>query len=130
MWKIRFAARRSWSLPTQWLLTAALAVGLSSPSRAADHDQPPINYAKATPVNDVTRLQARVDNGQAHLVHRDEHGYLRDLLRELHVPESSQVLVFSKTSLQRHRIGSKTPRAIYFGDDVYVGCCQHGDVLE
>ena len=40
------------------------------------------------------------------------------------------MLVFSKTSLQRHRIAPRTPRAIYFSDDVYVGCCQDGDVLE
>jgi hypothetical protein len=40
------------------------------------------------------------------------------------------MLVFSKTSLQRHRIGPRTPRAIYFNDDVYVGFCRRGDVLE
>jgi hypothetical protein len=40
------------------------------------------------------------------------------------------MLVFSKTSLQRHRIGPKTPRALYFNDDVYVGFCWRGDVLE
>ena len=34
----------------------------------------------------------------------DEHGYLRSVLAALNVPESSQVLVFSKTSFQRHRI--------------------------
>ena len=43
---------------------------------------------------------------------------------------SSQVLVFSKTSLQRDRIAPKTPRAIYFNDDVYVGFCLRGDVME
>jgi hypothetical protein len=52
------------------------------------------------------------------------------LLKELNVPVSSQVLVFSKTSLQRERICPKTPRAIYFNDDVYVGFCLHGDVME
>ena len=40
------------------------------------------------------------------------------------------MLVFSKTSLQRHRISPRTPRAIYFNDDVYVGYCKSGDVLE
>jgi len=51
-------------------------------------------------------------------------------LRELNVPESSQVLVFSKTSLQRGRISPQMPRAIYFSDEVYVGFCRNGDVLE
>jgi hypothetical protein len=32
--------------------------------------------------------------------------------------------------LQRHRIAPRTPRALYFSDDVYVGFCQGGDVLE
>jgi len=30
-------------------------------------------------------------------------------------------LVFSRTSLQRHRISPDNPRAIYFSDDMYVG---------
>jgi hypothetical protein len=48
----------------------------------------------------------------------------------LDVPESSQVLVFSKTSLQRERISPKTPRAIYFNDEVLVGYCKSGRVME
>jgi len=46
------------------------------------------------------------------------------------VPLSSQMLVFSKTSLQHRRIGPQKPRSIFFNDDVYVGFCQRGDVLE
>jgi hypothetical protein len=40
------------------------------------------------------------------------------------------MLVFSKTSLQRDRISPRTPRAIYFNDDVYVGYCHAGEVIE
>jgi hypothetical protein len=40
------------------------------------------------------------------------------------------MLVFSKTSLQRDRISPKKPRAVYFGDEVYVGYCRSGEVLE
>ena len=43
---------------------------------------------------------------------------------------SSQVLVFSKTSLQVSRISPRTPRAVYFNDDVYVGWVQRGGVVE
>jgi hypothetical protein len=39
-------------------------------------------------------------------------------------------LVFSKTSLQRHRISPRTPRALYFNDDIYLGWVQQGDVVE
>ncbi len=105
-------------------------LGLAGRGAAADFDQPPINYSKATPDNCVTRLQARLDAGRARLAYDEDHGYLEAVLKELGVPLSSQVLVFSKTSLQRQRIGPKTPRAIYFNDDVYVGFCLRGDVVE
>jgi hypothetical protein len=55
---------------------------------------------------------------------------LKALLRELRVPPSSQVLVFSKTSFQPARISPRTPRAIYFSDEVYVGWVQNSETLE
>ncbi len=100
------------------------------PATAADLDAEPIRYSKAPADNAVSRLIDRIESGQTTLTRDEDHGYLRSVLRELAVPESSQVLVFSKTSLQRQRIGPKTPRAIYFNDDVYVGFCLRGDVME
>ncbi len=97
---------------------------------AVDLDREPINYATAQPHNVVERLQKRLDDGQAKLTFEEGTGYVRSLLRELNVPLSSQMLVFSKTSLQRQRINPRTPRGIYFGDDVYVGFCQKGDLIE
>lgn len=98
--------------------------------RAQDFEREPINYAAATADNVVSQLQERLGRGQVTLERESGTGYLRSVLKELNVPVSSQMLVFSKTSLQRHRIAPRTPRAIYFNDDVYVGFCQHGDVLE
>ncbi|MGB0766703.1 MAG: hypothetical protein ACPGYV_03220 [Phycisphaeraceae bacterium] len=46
---------------------------------------------------------------------------LRLMLEVAGVPEASQVLVFSKTSLQFSLISPNTPRAIYFSDNCYVG---------
>jgi hypothetical protein len=113
-------------------LTATLVLLLAAGPRllAADLDAEPIRYSSATPANAVWRLQEDLAAGKASLRHDKRHGYLRDLLKALQVPESSQVLVFSKTSLQRHRISPVRPRAIYFNDDVYVGFCQNGDVIE
>jgi hypothetical protein len=48
------------------------------------------------------------------------------LLRELKVPVASQVVVFSKTSLQRHHISPDRPRAIYFSDECYIGWVPSG----
>jgi hypothetical protein len=111
------------------LSLAALAAA-PRPARADDIDRDPINYSTSPADNAATRLQQRLDAGKARLTFDKRQGYLRSLLRELGVPESSQVLVFSKTSLQRQRIGPQAPRALYFGDDVYVGYCQHGQVME
>lgn len=99
-------------------------------ARAQDIERDPINYSRATPSNVVSRLQERIEQGKQKLDFEPDHGYLRSILRALDVPESSQVLVFSKTSLQRDRISPKTPRAIYFNDDVMVGFCLRGNVLE
>jgi hypothetical protein len=95
-----------------------------------DFDREPINYAKATPRNVVSKLQERIDAGEVKFEFDPHFGYLKPLLRELGVSPSSQTLVFSKTSLQRQRISPRTPRSLYFSDDVYVGFCQNGEVLE
>lgn len=114
---------------TTRLTLAALL--LSCPALpAADLDAPPIRYATADADNPASRLDARLKARQVELKADDDFGYLKAVLAELNVPASSQVLVFSKTSLQRSRIGPKTPRAIYFNDDVSVGFCRTGEVLE
>ena len=112
-------------------LSAAAVLACSSAALAGDWEGPPIHYSKAVPDNPVSRLQARLDAGAARLEHDGKSGgRLKALLRELGVPASSQTLVFSKTSFQLARIEPRTPRAIYFGDDAYVGWCREGDVLE
>jgi hypothetical protein len=93
-------------------------------------ERAPINYKTAPADNVITALQKRIDEGKVRLPFVDDHGYLPAVLKELNIPQSSQVLVFSKTSFQRERITPKTPRALYFNDDVYVGFCLRGDVLE
>ena len=111
----------------------AAVVGLVAMSTAAsgqEYDEPPVSYRTAATDNRVADLFAAIESGERQLDHEPGFGYLRSLLKALDIPESSQALVFSKTSLQRHRITPRTPRAVYFADDVYVGFCQQGDVLE
>jgi hypothetical protein len=105
---------------------------LCDPKLAAQDtfESAPIEYSKSVPDNPVSRLQQRIESGEVVLPRDDAQGYLAAVLRELHVPPESQTLVFSKTSMQIQRITPRTPRAIYFNDDVYVGFCQGGDVLE
>jgi hypothetical protein len=100
------------------------------PALADDFDRPPINYSTSKPANVVTKLQKRIDAGEVKLSFTDDHGYLPAVLKELNVPVSSQMLVFSKTSLQRDRISPRTPRALYFNDEAYIGFCRLGEVME
>lgn len=109
------------------LTALALAAG---PGVSADFDREPINYGSAADDNPVARLGAGVAAGKVKLDRDPKTGHLKSLLAALHIPGSSQVMVFSKTSFQRGRIAPKTPRAVYFNDDVYVGFCRKGDVLE
>jgi hypothetical protein len=99
-------------------------------AEAQEFEREPIEYSHRQPENRVSRLIADLQSGQRTLKHEPHFGYLRGLLAELEVPPSSQTLVFSKTSLQRHRISPGTPRALYFSDDTYVGFCHNGDLLE
>jgi hypothetical protein len=106
-----------------WLVVGGLAL-------SQEFEQSPIRYSDSKPENSISRLVERLATGETKLAHEPHFGYLRSLLSALNVPTESQMLVFSKTSLQRHRIAPRTPRALYFNDDVYVGFCQQGDVLE
>ncbi len=83
------------------------------------------------PTNDpVARLNERLRRGDLQFTSEPVRGYLRSVLAALDVPESSQLLVFSKTSFQAPRIGPSNPRAIFFNDSVSVGWVRGGEVLE
>lgn len=107
-------------------VVSALMVSLANPTAAAEN----FDELDATPRNPVARLRDRLHRGEMKLEFEPAHGYLKSLLGALDVPVSSQVLVFSKTSLQHDRISPNTPRAIYFNDEVMIGFCLRGRVLE
>src|SRR6516164_690428 len=79
-------------------------------------DHPAIRYYQ-DPADPVARLQKRLESGQTKLDFAPNRGYLTALLKELDINIDSQVLVFSKTSIQTTHISPRTPRAIYFNDD-------------
>lgn len=113
-----------------FLIGLIWSVAALVPVQGQDFEREPIEYSKRNGENRVTQLMAELQSGKKTLKHEAGIGYLRSLLAELQVPESSQTLVFSKTSLQRQRISPATPRALYFSDDTYIGYCRDGDVLE
>jgi hypothetical protein len=93
-------------------------------------DDPAIQYA--TPASDsIARLEKQLGSGKAKLDYAPNGlGYLPAVLKQLNIDIDSQVLVFSRTSIQTSHISPRTPRAIYFNDDTAVGFVQNGDVLE
>jgi len=90
----------------------------------------PINYRSSDLNDPVAKLEKRLEHGEAKLHYDSQHGYLKSVLDALHVPISSQALVFSKTSFQYPNINPAAPRALYYNDDVYVGQVHAGKFLE
>lgn len=78
----------------------------------------------------VAELSERIESGERVLSRDPDFGYLPSVLEALDIPLSSQILVFSRTSLQVDVIAPWAPRAIYFNDDIYVGYTVDGLVLE
>jgi hypothetical protein len=72
--------------------------------------------------------EADLESGDLDIDASTELSWLRGVLAALKVPESSQVMVFSKTSLQRTRISPDSPRVLYFNDEVYVGWVPGGAI--
>jgi hypothetical protein len=93
-------------------------------------DEDTIRYSKTKETGPVARLQEKLDKGELQLKHDARFGYLPSVLEALGVPKSSQMLVFSKTSFQRERIAPRTPRSVFFGDNVYVGYVQGSPLME
>ena len=91
------------------------AVTASEPEAPAQPD-----HLVHPPANPRLRLFEALDNGllAGDLSNNDK---LRAMLEVAGVPEASQVLVFSKTSLQLKLISPSNPRAIYFNDNCYIG---------
>jgi hypothetical protein len=90
-----------------------------------DTEYPTMHYASAQRSDVIAKLETRLESG-AEKLDLGPRGYLDSLLAALDIDASSQTLVFSQTSLQSRRINSRTPRAIYFNDDVYVAWVQNG----
>ena len=110
-------------------LFALLAITFSTSGQIA-FDYPPLNYSTAPLKNDIEALKKKIENKTTTLDFDDKHGFLPAILKELKIPISSQVLVFSKTSFQKDKIDVKNPRALYFNENSYIGKVNNSNVLE
>ncbi|MBL9113777.1 MAG: hypothetical protein JNJ83_02145 [Verrucomicrobiaceae bacterium] len=81
----------------------------------------PHDYWKRKPEDAVTQVVEKLREGKLDLNLTDEKGFLLALLKELNIPVSSQLLVYSATSLQGGLIKATNPRALYFNEETYIG---------
>lgn len=109
-----------------WTFSAGCGQAAREPWQ--DFKAPPHNYW-SRPVKDrFSLLKEGLSSGTIPLDTSSEKGFVVSLLAALQVPVSSQMLVFSATSLQLPKISLRNPRALYFTDDLYVGWVPGGQI--
>ena len=102
----------------------------AAPQLPYDTEYPTIPYTTGETSDPVAVLARGLESGEVTLDREGPSAYLAAVLRELRIPVSSQMLVFSKTSLLARLIWPETPRAIYFNDRVYIAWTPGADGLE
>lgn len=93
-------------------------------------DDPAIAYATAPVTNVVEDLNRHLQDGSAALRFEGRSGYLQSVIDSLKLPIDSQLLVFSKTSLQARLVSASSPRSLFFNDRVALAWVRDGDLLE
>lgn len=111
-----------------WLSLFLLASRLAGAADYRDFDQPPHDYWKRTPHDRFSRWMTNLNTGRIPLDYTSEKAFVASVLKSLDIPMSSQMLVFSTTSLQLSLISPRSPRAIYFNEDVYLGYVVGGKI--
>lgn len=113
-----------------WMCSWPIAADFQGSTHMMPFDEEALQYSKTTDQSRVAQLQTALRENRKTLPYDPKFGFLPALLHELGISTNSQMLVFSKTSFQRERISPQTPRAIYFGDDTYVGYIPGAPLLE
>lgn len=101
-------------------LSAAMA-GQAAEAPKIPFGDTPHSYWQREPQDAFSKLARRIQSGDSPLDNSSEKAHLLSLLKALDIPVSSQLLVYSATSLQSGLIRPTNPRALYFNDEVYVG---------
>src|SRR6267378_900277 len=112
------------------LVTIAVAFGDLQGVFVPDLDHPAIQYTTRPLKDRVSELNRRIQTGEVQLKFDGGQGYLRSVLGVLSVPIESQMIVFSKTSIQMLRIDPRNPRSLFFNDSVTVGWVPGGPIVE
>jgi hypothetical protein len=93
-------------------------------------EHPTIEYAKRPTSDRVAKLNDAIARNQRTLTRDSQTGYVRSLLDALGLSVDSQLLVFSKTGVQRAYTGPHNPRALFFDESVVVGYVPGAPAIE
>ncbi|TDU62449.1 hypothetical protein EI77_04717 [Prosthecobacter fusiformis] len=106
-----------------FLTASAVAVETQVTFREAPH-----KYLDHTPQDRFAAVQKQIEKGEVKLDTSSDKAFLASILKALDIPVSSQLLVFSASSLQSEIINPSNPRALYFNEDTYIGYVPGGKV--
>ncbi len=115
-------------LPLLALLAGGLNAAPDAKEIVIEFRKPPHNYLTHEAQDRFAGLLKKLNSGAVQLDTSDDKAFLRSLLEVLDIPVSSQILVFSASSLQSEIINPRNPRALYFNEDTYVGFVPGGKV--
>jgi len=91
---------------------------------------PGIQYAERPTTDRVATLNQSLSQRGRSLQRDARTGYLLPVLEALGVPVESQMLVFSKTGVQRAYTSPRNPRALFFNESVAVAYLPGAPVIE
>ncbi len=121
------AVMRSLSL----VIVALVGPTVRAQLEISDPDEAVIHYHSDEGLSDpVARLQSSLATRQTSLQFTAQRGYLDAVLKEFGINPSSQGLAFSKSSSQAERTSPRTPRAVYFNDNVSVAWVPGAPVID
>jgi hypothetical protein len=114
-----------------WLLLAPGVFGdFQGSTHLVELETEALKYSKEATTGPMAQLIRKIESGTVRLEWDVKWGWLPAFQKALGVDSSSQTLVFSKTSLQREHIHPANPRAIFFGDDIYLGYIPGSPLVE
>ena len=110
------------------VISILLNAGFSTNVTLPKFHESPHDYWNAKRKDPFTKIIPLLHNGQIKLDHSSELNFLKSLLKELNIPESSQLQLFSTTSLQLGLINPSNPRSLYFNESIYIGYIPGGKI--
>ena len=93
-------------------------------------EDPAIGYGTAPLNNPVADVNRKLSEGTAKLTYEGRGGFLKSALDALEIPVDSQLLVYSRDSLQGKLVDELSPRALYFNDRIALGWVRDGEFIE